>query len=678
MRTLLSLSSCFRLVRKSKNHALIALCGFAVTGVAAFLYLFQPVLLSTLDLKIYDAMLKFRTGDMASGNVVIVAIDTKSLSNYGQWPWPRYRIAQLLDKLRELGARSVCVDILFAEPDRSSERKINRNASAEVNYATGRSDGSRQYIDNDALLAGALSKGPFVLGYQFLFGERIEKECALHPVNVLLRRDPEVPDSENGLFKPSAVDCLYQPLAEATPASGYLNIQPDQDGIIRRVPLIMEYDGLFYTHLSLAALLATAKPEHMVLTVGQTGTESLAFESIDIPLGHKGTFLIPFHGPYGAYRHIPASDILNGTTNPREIEGRIVITGVVAPGLLDIHATPTDPTMAGVEVLANIIDALLRGEFLVRPKAAVVYEFIAIIIFGLLSTILIARRKTVANLIFLLFFALAAVILTVFLFGNGIYISPLYPMLTYTSNVSLLSLIDFWRRERLLKEKTRLQLATQEAMLETIANITETRDPETGGHIRRTRSYVKVLAEHIRNKPAYADIVDDAYIEHLFQAAPLHDVGKVGVADHILLKPGRLTAEEFEEIKEHPKYGKRVIDAAKSKLGDTSFLSLAGEMAFSHHEHWDGKGYPDGLKGDEIPLCGRIMAIADVYDALISGRLYKEGVSHEEAVAIILAGRGSQFDPQLIDAFAEIHPAFHHIAEQFADAGVKESLHSAS
>jgi len=191
-------------------------------------------------------------------------------------------------------------------------------------------------------------------------------------------------------------------------------------------------------------------------------------------------------------------------------------------------------------------------------------------------------------------------------------------MLTYTSNVSLLSLIDFWRRERLLKEKTRLQLATQEAMLETIANITETRDPETGGHIRRTRSYVKVLAEHIRNKPAYADIVDDAYIEHLFQAAPLHDVGKVGVADHILLKPGRLTAEEFEEIKEHPKYGKRVIDAAKSKLGDTSFLSLAGEMAFSHHEHWDGKGYPDGLKGDEIPLSGRIMAIADVYDALIS------------------------------------------------------------
>jgi adenylate cyclase len=649
-----------------------------VTCVVAFLYLFQPVLLSTFDLKIYDAMLKFRTGHTASGSVVIVDIDTKSLAEYGQWPWPRYRIAQLLDRLREFGARSVCVDILFAEPDRSSQGKIYRNTSAEVNYAAGRSDSSRQYIDNDALLAGALGKGPFVLGYQFLFGERIEKQCALHPVNILLRRDPEVPDSENGLFKPSAVDCMYQPLAVATPASGFLNIQPDQDGIIRRVPLIMEYGGRFYAHLSLASLLAATKPEHMILTVGQTGTESISFESIDIPLGHKATFLIPFHGPHGAYRHIPASDILNGTTNPREIEGRIVITGVVAPGLLDLHATPTDPTMAGVEVLANIIDALLRGDFLVRPKSAVVYEFIAIVFFGLLSTFLFVRRKTASNQIFVLLFGLIAVILIVFLFGSGIYISPLYPMLAYIGNVSFLSVIDFWRRERLLKEKTRLQLATQEAMLETIANITETRDPETGGHIRRTRSYVKALAEHIRNKPAYADIVDDAYIEHLFQAAPLHDVGKVGVADHILLKRGRLTAEEFEEIKEHPKYGRRVIDAAKAKLGDTSFLSLAGEMAFSHHEHWDGKGYPNGLKGNEIPLSGRIMAIADVYDALISGRLYREGLSHEEAVAMILAGRGSQFDPQLADAFEEIHSAFHQIAERFADAGAAASLHSAS
>ncbi len=663
-------------IQKTRDHALIILCGIALTCIAAFLYLFQPVLLSTLDLKIYDTLLKSRSGRTASGSIVIVDIDTKSLAQYGQWPWPRYRTARLLDKLRDMGAKSVGVDILFAEPDRSSLGAIQKNILADFNYTVNLSGVPRRYVDNDALLAEALRKGPFVLAYQFSFGERSEKKCTLHPVNVLIRKEDEVPDSVNGLFSPSSVDCPYQPLAEATPASGFINIKPDHDGIIRRVPLIMEYDGRFYPHFSLAVFLSAAKPEQMVLTVDQAGTERLSAESVEIPLEHKGSFLIPFHNQRGTYRHISASDILNGTTETREVAGHIVVIGAAAPGLMDIRATPTDPTMSGVEVHANIIDAILQGDFLVRPKAAVLYEFIAVVFFGLLSTILFVRHKAVANLTLLFFFALIVVILPVMLFRNGMYLSPLYPLLAYTSNFALLSFLDFWREERLLKEKTRQQLTTQDAMIETIANITETRDPETGGHIRRTRSYVKTLAEHIRNKPAYRDIVNDTYIEHLIQSAPLHDLGKVGVPDHILLKLGRLTTEEFAEIKKHTQYGKIVIDAAQAKLGDTSFLKIAGEMALSHHEHWDGKGYPNGLKGEEIPLSGRIMAIADVYDTLISGRPYKEGISHEKAVASILAGRGSQFDPQLIDAFGEIHAAFHAIAARFADASVHETHNS--
>ena len=673
MRALRRLSSYAQWIQKSKEHALIILFGIACTCVVVFLYLFQPRLLSNIDFKIYDTLLRSRSGPAASGSIVIVAIDTKSLAQYGQWPWPRYRIARLMDKLREMGALSVGVDILFAEPDRSSLRNIQTNILADFNYTVSLSGVPRQYIDNDALLAETLRNGPFVLGYQFLFGEPIERRCTLHPVNVLLRKEPEVPDSVNGLFKPSSVDCLYQPLAEATPASGFFNIIPEQDGIIRRVPLIMEYDGRFYANLSLAVLLAAAKPKPMVLTVGQAGTERLSMENVEIPLEKNGSFLIPFHGRDGTYRHISASDILNGTTETREIAGHIVIIGATAPGLLDHFATPTDPAMAGVEVHANIIDAIRQGDFLVQPTAA---EFIAILFIGLFSTIVSGRCNVVANLTFLFLFALVTVILTVFLFRKGIYLSPLYPILAYTSNFSLLSFLEFRREERLLKEKTRLQLTTQEAMLETIANITETRDPETGGHIRRTRSYVKALAEHIKKKTAYVDTVNDTYIEHLFWSAPLHDLGKVGVPDQILLKPARLTAEEFEEIKKHTQYGKRLIDAAQAKLGDTSFLRVAGEMAFSHHEHWDGRGYPNGLKGEEIPLSGRIMAIADVYDTLISGRPYKEAVSHEKAVEIILDERGSQFDPQLIDAFGEIHATFRAIAEQFTDVSANESLHS--
>ncbi len=647
-----------------------------MTCAVAFFYVLQPLLLSSLDLKIYDTLLKLRPCHNPSDHVVIVDIDTKSLAQYGQWPWPRYRISQLLDKLHGMGASSVGVDILFTEPDRSSLQNIQKDILTDFNCAISLSGVPRQYLDNDALLAESLRKGPFVLGYQFSFGDHLEKRGKLHPVDLLLKKEEAVPDSVNGLFKPSSVDGLFQPLSEATPASGFINVKPDHDGIIRRVPLLMEYEGRFYPQLSLAVLLSATKSEQIVLTVGRAGTESLSIEGLEIPLEEKGAFLIPFHGPRGTYRHLSAADILNGTVKNQEIEGRIVFIGATAPGLFDIRATPTDPSMAGVEVHANILDSLLQGDFLVRPKAAVIYEFIALIFFGLLSTILFARCKAVVNLTSLFLFLLIAVILPVFLFRKGIYLSPLYPVLAYTSNFSLLSFLDFWHGEWLLKEKTRLQLATQDAMLEAIANITETRDSETGDHIRRTRSYVKALAEYIRKKPAYAATVDDAYIEHLFQSAPLHDLGKVGIPDHILLKPGKLSAAEFEEIRKHPVYGKRVIDAAQAKLGDISFLKFAGEMVLYHHEQWDGKGYPTGLKGEEIPLSGRIMAIADVYDALISDRPYKKGFPHEKAVEIILAGRGSQFDPQLVDAFGGIHATFKAIAEQFADAGIHESLRS--
>lgn len=655
-------------VRRNRDQALILVCGIVLTVLIAFLYLLQPLLLSTLDLKLYDTLLKSRTGRTPSGNIVIVDIDTKSLEQFGQWPWPRYRLARLLDRLREMGALTVGIDILFAEPDRTSLRNIQKNIAADFDLSVDLSRIPRRYVDNDALLAETLRKGPYVLGYQFSFDGSASRECTLHPVNVVILKEESVPDTENGVFRPSSVDCLYQPFAAAVSASGYFNIKPDHDGIIRRVPLLMEYDNQFFSHLSLSVLLSAFRPEQMVLTVGRTATERLSIDGAEIPLMQKGSFLIPFSGPRGTYRHISAADILGGTVGRQEIEGHIVLVGAAAAGLLDVRATPADPAMPGVEVNANIIDAIMQGDFLARPRTAAAYEFAGVMLFGLISTVLFARCRAVVNfavLIFLMSFALA---LTVILFRNGTYISPLYPALTSAVNFSFLSLLDFWRAERRLKEKTGQQLVTQEAMLETIANMTETRDPETGGHIRRTQKYVRVLAEHIRNSPPFAGMVTDEYIDHLVRSAPLHDLGKVGVPDHILLKPGSLTAEEFEEIKKHTLYGKKVIDAAEDKLGDSSFLAFAGEMAVSHHERWDGLGYPRGLKGEAIPLAGRILAVADVYDALISGRPYKTALSHEKAVEIILAGRGTQFDPVLVDVFGKVHPIFRAIAEEYTDA----------
>ncbi len=221
--------------------------------------------------------------------------------------------------------------------------------------------------------------------------------------------------------------------------------------------------------------------------------------------------------------------------------------------------------------------------------------------------------------------------------------------------------------DKLVKERTAELSLTQEATIEGLATLAECRDPETGGHIKRTQNYVKALAERAMAHPRFAPHINKSVVELLYLSAPLHDVGKVGVPDSILLKPGKLTDEEYIVIKKHSGLGHVSLSKAEEKLGGNSFLRLAREIAHGHHERWDGKGYPQGLREDAIPLSARIMAIADVYDALISRRVYKPPFPHAKAVGIILEGRGTQFDPDLCDLFQEIQEGFRKIALEFAD-----------
>ncbi|MFC1841257.1 HD-GYP domain-containing protein, partial [Thermodesulfobacteriota bacterium] len=196
------------------------------------------------------------------------------------------------------------------------------------------------------------------------------------------------------------------------------------------------------------------------------------------------------------------------------------------------------------------------------------------------------------------------------------------------------------------------------------------RDPETGGHIKRTQNYVKALAVKLKDHPKFSDFFTDETINELFKSAPLHDVGKVGVPDHILMKPGKLTDEEFEEMKKHTTYGYETIFRVELELGggiEKSFMSFAGEIAHTHQEKWDGSGYPQGLKEEDIPISGRLMALADVYDALISRRVYKAPFTHSKAIAIIEEGKGQHFDPDMTDAFLEIHEEIRMIAIEYAD-----------
>lgn len=224
-----------------------------------------------------------------------------------------------------------------------------------------------------------------------------------------------------------------------------------------------------------------------------------------------------------------------------------------------------------------------------------------------------------------------------------------------------------YQLEEMVEERTQEISRTQDVAIYCMASLAETRDNETGGHIRRTQNYVKTLAHHLHQQSIYSDQIDEAFIDLLFKSAPLHDIGKVGVPDAILLKPGKLNAEEWEEMKKHAEYGRDAMDNAEKEYGTSSFLSIAKDIAYSHHERWDGNGYPQGLSGDAIPLSARIMAVADCYDALISRRVYKPPMSHERAVQIILEGRGNHFDPLIVDAFSVLQGDFLKIAKQYQD-----------
>lgn len=223
--------------------------------------------------------------------------------------------------------------------------------------------------------------------------------------------------------------------------------------------------------------------------------------------------------------------------------------------------------------------------------------------------------------------------------------------------------------EQEIASRTRAVSELQDATIRAMASLAETRDNETGNHIRRTQHYVEALARNLQNHPRFTDELTDTNIETIFKSAPLHDIGKVGIPDRILLKPGKLTPEEFEIMKTHTTLGRDAIVAAESETTqDNPFFRYAKEITYSHQEKWDGSGYPEGLMGNNIPLSARLMAVADVYDALISERVYKPAYTHENAVEIIRNGRGSHFDPDMVDAFLTLSEEFRRIAKRFADA----------
>jgi response regulator RpfG family c-di-GMP phosphodiesterase len=240
--------------------------------------------------------------------------------------------------------------------------------------------------------------------------------------------------------------------------------------------------------------------------------------------------------------------------------------------------------------------------------------------------------------------------------AGGRLFSPLYPTAALLTTFAVLIVAKYMNQRRYADRAGRDRATSQRLMVRTLLSLTEIRDADTGRHSRRTENYTRTLASALADDPKYRRYFTRERVELFASLAPLHDIGKVGVRDDVLNKPGKLTDQELAEMRRHPEYGREVIVRAQRDAGaiDDEILNMAKEIVYTHHEKWDGTGYPRGLRGAEIPIVGRVMAIVDVYDAIMTRRAYQAPLPHGRAVDMILGGRGTHFDPDVVDAFVRV------------------------
>jgi CHASE2 domain-containing sensor protein len=642
-----------------RPRRLVILSGLLPTFVAAALCLYRPAALARVEWRVYDMLVRASSTRPPDSRVVIVDVDERSLTVIGQWPWRRDLVAALIDELRDLGASVVALDIVFAEADRYADNGPNPDVALEETLRSGR----------------------VILGYALTFDDPGEapRKCVHHPIGLAIVGGEDEP-AVDSFFRAKGTICNLPNLAQAAGISGFMNAVPDPDGILRRVPLVVELDGRMYPALALTAVsaatdslsvalrIANANASTlMVSRIDEEGTANTRDSSLNVPLDGKSNLLLRYRGEKRTFPYVSAVDVLDARVDPGTFRDKVVFVGTSALGTREVVSTPLDTLFTGVEVQATVADNLLQQDFVRRPEHAVVLEAFAVLIFGAIIAFVAAQFGAgwgaaggVACLIVVWTGAVAV------LSGYGAFLSPLYPTIGLTSVLALVTgaqaALERVRADRAGRDKA----VTQRVMVQALLSLVEIRDAETGRHSRRTQQYARVLAQELSTRPGYTEYLTRERIELIATLAPLHDIGKVGVPDRLLNKPGMLTAEEIVEMRKHPVHGRDVILKTEQEVGvrDDLTLTIAKDIVYTHHEKWDGSGYPQGLRGADIPIAGRLMALVDVYDAAHSCRVYQRPMQHGDVVAMIVNGRGTHFDPAVVDAFVNIAPVLQRLSEQ--------------
>ncbi len=650
-----------RLPRRQAVLFLLAAVVIALTIGLGGLFNFAPV--ASLDRSVLDTLLVRTASGAPSPDTVVVDIDDVSLSAVGQWPWPRYRVAKLIERIAAEHPAAIAMDVVFPEADRVSLADIRRTFKRDFGIDVSFNGVPTGLLDNDGYLGQEMGRVG-VIGARYFYFDHVTRTD--HPVRPGVGFDGRVDllslDRATGVL--NSVDAI----ASQTRISGFINNRLDADGVLRRLPLLIEYDGVVHASLALAATMRSLGLGSGQVESGAEGL-SIRFGSHRIPVDQAGYAVLRFNGPPQRYESISAVDVLGGRVQPADLRGKIVFIGSSAVGLHDVYPTAVDQNFSGLKIQSVMAQNILDDNSVRIPtwggKAALLLGLLVALV---LSSMFVAGR----GLTFLTTFcglsgaALVAVVAVVFA-RTGLFIPMSAPLLVMGTLLVLSLVVRFAVNQRRAQRWRRQLENARQVTIESMAAVAETRDPDTGAHLKRTQHYVRAVAQQLKRSGHHAQILTKEYIDLLFLSAPLHDIGKVGVPDHILLKPGPLTADEMIIMRRHAEFGREIICSTAKQIEGDNFLFIAGEIAATHHEKWDGTGYPGGLRGQDIPLCGRIMAVADIYDALINRRCYKDPLPHDRATALMHDLRDTTFDPVVLDAFFAIEAEVVQIADRFRD-----------
>ena len=634
---------------------LIKYSGVGFFALVLHVYLYQSHIIQNLDYKLYDLLNQcFMDYKVDEHGVVVIDIDDKSLEEFGQWPWPRIVNAQLINQISEFNPATIGINIIFPEKDRSSPINIQNFYQDFFNYTIEMPTLPQSLKDNDLLLIESIKSSQSTLSIYLSDEKRLLSSCK--DLNNSKYNFSNITTSLEAEF----ALCNHKSIQSSIHSFGFVNAEIDSDGLFRRMPLFMRYQNKILPSFSLAMLLnidslTPKKQKNQFSILGH-----------DVYLDQDSYALLNFHSNLPPV--ISALDMLQYRVAKERIQGKIVLIGSSAIGINHSQLLANHDKISNTMIHATLIENILNDNLYVQPTYYKMVNIGISFFLSLLMLWILYKRWYIFILVLFSFTMASSISWVIILFLNNIYISIGYlwvPFLDFFFILSI-SFILLYIKER--EKSHQALLASHTATLDSISLIASLHDEETGEHIQRTKNYVKVLAEYFYKKKMHLDILNPKYINLIYEAAPLHDIGKIGIPDSILKKPGKLTDEEFEVMKTHAILGRNVIQNTMNSYNKNEFLNVAYNIAFYHHEKWDGTGYPNGLNGNSIPLEAQFMTMADVYDALISKRRYKEAFSFEKAERIIIEGGGTVYSPELIDAFIEVKDKFREIALRWKDS----------